>query len=269
MHVKVSVVVPLHNPGSCLDQCIESLLAQTLTAAEYEILCVDDGSDDGTAGRLATLAAQHAHLRVIHAAGTGGPGRPRNIGIEVASGEYVYFLDPDDRLTPSALERMYAQAVRSSADVLLGKISGSRAGHTRPAASRLVTAGMVAARMAPPMPVEPAAATTTFRESRDTADLLADDLFGFVSLHHLFRTGFLLRHRLRFADGPAWLDEERFVVAAYFHAKVISVLADEVTLPVRSGQRPRPLHRTALRRLDLPAVGTSGARPRRRVRTAR
>ena len=209
MGVKVSVIIPVFNPGPCLDTCLQSLLGQSLAPGEYEILFVDDASTDGTSERLGTFAEKYSHVRVIHAAGSGGPGRPRNIGIEVASGEYVYFLDPDDRLTPPALERMYAMAARTKADIVLGK----QVGH-----SGEVGRGHGGAEV-------PA---SVFWESRDKADPVKDHLFDFVTPHMLYRTGFLLRHRLRFTEGPVWLDDQRFVVEAYFRAKMISVLADEV-----------------------------------------
>ncbi|WP_169512916.1 glycosyltransferase family 2 protein [Actinopolymorpha alba] len=199
--MKVSVIIPVYNPGPCLDSCLESLLGQSMSPGEYEVLFVDDGSDDGTPVRLDRLAEQHSHIRVIHAARTGGPGRPRNIGVEVSNGEYVYFLDPDDWLAPLALERMYAMAIRNSADIVIGKLVG-HGGRGVP--------------------------KSLFRESREPADLLKDNLFSFLTPHKLFRTAFLLRHQLRFAEGPVWLEDHRLVVEAYFRAKVICVLADEV-----------------------------------------
>lgn len=201
MGVKVSVVIPVYNPGPYLETCLTSVLHQTLPPSEYEVLFIDDGSTDGSTQRLQTVVEQHPHIRLIHAARTGGPGRPRNIGIEAAKGEYVYFLDPDDRLTPRALERMYDMAVRNSADIVIGKVVGHGG---RGVPSRL------------------------FRESKDSADLIKDNLFGLLTPHKLFRTAFLLRHRLRFPEGPVWLEDHRFVVEAFFLAKKISVLADEV-----------------------------------------
>ena len=218
MGVKVSVVVPVYNPGSGLDLCLESLLDQSLEPGDYEVLFVDDGSDDGTPERLASLAERHQHVRLIHAARTGGPGRPRNIGIEVAHGEYLYFVDQDDALTRSALERMYATAIRTSADVVVGKIVGS---------------GRQSVGQNP------------FQESRDDADLLSDHLLDLLTPHKLFRTAFLLQHRLRFPEGPSGLADERFAVRAYFLASCVSVVADEVCCHRNrsSGRARRPVRR--------------------------
>ncbi|MEQ7010708.1 glycosyltransferase family 2 protein [Actinopolymorpha sp. B17G11] len=228
MGVKVSVIVPVYNPGPRLDSCLASLLGQSLSAGEYEVLFIDTGSADGTLQRLDTLAEKHPHIRVIHAAHTGGPGRPRNVGIEVASGEYLYFLTAHDRLASPALERMYAMAIRSSADIVVGKVVGYGANEVPRA---------------------------VFLESRDNADILAGDLFRLMTPHKLFRTGFLLRHRLRFAEGPAWLADERFVAEAYFLAKVTGVLSDGVCC--HWGTPDRPSEQPPQRRLDPTAYTRS------------
>jgi hypothetical protein len=223
MGMKVSVVVPIHNPGPHLDTCLGSLLAQSLDPGEYEVLFVDAGSTDGSLRRLENFAERHPQVRVIHGpSGRDGtraaPGQLRNIGIERASGEYLYFLTASDQLAPLALERMYALATRTSADIVVGKIVGH--------GGRVV-------------PVSP------FRESRDAVDPAeTPELFSLATAHKLFRVGFLLQDRLRFAEtggaaGPLGgshafgltdpgLVEQRFVTQAYFLAKTISVLADTV-----------------------------------------
>ena len=91
---------------------------------ELELIFVDDGSTDGTAERLDALAAAHEHVRVKHIPNSGWPGRPRNVGMEMARGEFVYFADNDDWLEPDALERLHAAAVEDAADIVIGKVVG-------------------------------------------------------------------------------------------------------------------------------------------------
>src|SRR5690606_39367885 len=93
--------------GPYLDLCAPSLLRQSIGADAYEIIYVDDGSTDDSAQRLDRLAAEHRHVRVIHQENSGWPGKPRNVGVRVARGEYVQFVDQDDELTPQALERLH------------------------------------------------------------------------------------------------------------------------------------------------------------------
>ena len=124
--MKVSVVVPVFNTGEDLSRCVDSVLAQSLD--DYEVIFADDGSTDGTEKRLDELEAAHDHVRVLHLPASGGPGGPRNAGVDAARGDYVYFLDDDDWLGPEALARMHAMAVRNDSDIVIGKMVG----HGRP-----------------------------------------------------------------------------------------------------------------------------------------
>lgn len=98
--LKISVVVPVHNGAHFIAGCVESILAQTFPACE--ILVVDDGSTDGTG---AVLEAFGGRVRVI-AQPQKGRSAARNAGIEAAQGDYVAFLDADDRFLPSHLEQL-------------------------------------------------------------------------------------------------------------------------------------------------------------------
>ena len=124
MSVSVSVVVPVYNPGKHLEPCIDSLLRQSMPADRLELIFVDDGSTDESPGRLDRLAAEHAHVHVVHQEASGWAGKPRNTGLQVATGDYVQFVDQDDWLGDEALERLHAYAVANDADVVLGKMVG-------------------------------------------------------------------------------------------------------------------------------------------------
>src|ERR1044071_9409944 len=87
MPVKVSVVVPVYNPGVYIEDCIASLKRQSLPPDEFEVVFVDDGSTDGTPARLDELAAEDTRVHVIHQENSGWSGKPRNVGIEAARGE--------------------------------------------------------------------------------------------------------------------------------------------------------------------------------------
>ncbi len=110
---KVSVIVPVYNPGKWLSGCVDSILAQTMT--DLEVILVDDGSTDGSAEVCDEYASRDARVRVIHQANAGVV-TARNKGLEAAEGEWVSFVDADDKILPQMYERMLAAA--SDADVV-------------------------------------------------------------------------------------------------------------------------------------------------------
>ncbi len=112
--VKVSVVVPVYNVEAYVAQCLDSVLAQSMP--DFEVICVNDGSTDGSAAVLAAYAAKDARVRVLDGPNA-GPSRARNLGLAQARGEYVLCVDADDGLAPDALKTLCATAARAQADV--------------------------------------------------------------------------------------------------------------------------------------------------------
>jgi glycosyltransferase involved in cell wall biosynthesis len=195
----VSVVIPTYNPGPDLDAGIASLLAQTLPADQFEIVIVDDGSTDDTPAHLDELASRHENIVVVHSENSGWAGRPRNIGIRHAGGEYVQFMDQDDQMSPDALRRLVEIARRNHSDVVLGKVVSDFRG---------VALGL-------------------YRENRDVCTIHDAPIIDSLTPHKMFRRAFLLEHRIEFPEGRRRLEDQLFVVKAYFAARVISILADE------------------------------------------
>ena len=99
----ISVIVPVYNVAHCLDACMESLQAQTLE--DIEIICVNDGSTDGSCLVLEAWAARDARICVVDKQ-NGGLSSARNAGIHAARSPYVCFLDSDDRFHARACEEM-------------------------------------------------------------------------------------------------------------------------------------------------------------------
>jgi poly(ribitol-phosphate) beta-N-acetylglucosaminyltransferase len=208
---KVSVVVPVWNPGPYIDPCIASLIGQTLEPGAFEVILVDDGSTDGTGARLDAIAAEYPVIRVIHIPNSGWPGRPRNVGIEAARGEYIQFVDQDDQLAPDALELLYAMAARNRSDIVIGKVAGSFRSHA--------PIGDHAIRGVPQV---------LFRQNREQCTIFDAPLVDSLTPHKMFRAAFLRDTGIRFPEGRMRLEDQLFVVPAYFAASVVSVLGDHV-----------------------------------------
>ncbi len=113
---QVSVIIPVYNIERHLRQCLDSVTGQTLT--ELEIICVDDGSTDGSPEILVDYAQRDGRFQIITQPNT-GPGVARNTGMDRATGEYLIFLDSDDWFEPDFLERMVAKAKETGADVTI------------------------------------------------------------------------------------------------------------------------------------------------------
>ncbi|MEV3977935.1 glycosyltransferase family 2 protein [Nonomuraea sp. NPDC049758] len=194
--VDVSVVIPVHNCRPYLDRCLTSALVQRV---KKEIIVVDDGSTDGGAELLDLYATYHqSSVKVVHIEGSGGAGRPRNVGLAHATGRYVFFCDADDHLGPEALERMVAMADRNGSDIVLGKIVG----HGRRAPASM------------------------FQQNAERLTLADSNVYNSLSCFKLFRREMVERHGIRFAEDMLVGEDIMFTVHAYCHAGVISVVAD-------------------------------------------
>ena len=97
---KISVIVPVYNGGKWIEQCINGVLSQTYK--EWELIVVDDGSNDGSEHMCDIWAQKDNRFLVFHQ-NNGGVSNARNNGYKVASGEYIYFLDADDMITNDCL----------------------------------------------------------------------------------------------------------------------------------------------------------------------
>lgn len=118
MEAKISVVLPVYNVEKYLKTCIETVLNQTYK--NLEIILVDDGSTDGTTVRLCDeLAEKNDCIHVIHKK-NGGLSSARNMGVEIAKGEYVVFVDSDDYIEKNMLSSLFQDAKENDVRMVIG-----------------------------------------------------------------------------------------------------------------------------------------------------
>ena len=114
----ISVVIPVYNSARFLGACLDSLLAQTFS--DFELVCVNDGSTDDSLAILNEYAARDSRVRVVTKRNEGGgAASARNLGLSLAEGIYVQFLDSDDFFEPDMLAGLVEKARKTDADVVL------------------------------------------------------------------------------------------------------------------------------------------------------
>lgn len=197
--VAVSVVVPVYNPGDRIRTALDSLDAQTMR--DFEVVLVDDGSTDGSLEVLQRYAAARDNVVLTSIPASGWAGRPRNVGTDLATGEYVLFMDHDDGLPPDALEVWHRYAVECDADICVGK-------EGRPGG---MSAGL-----------------NEFVRDVPDAQLVRDRLALLWTPHKLYRRSLLVEHGLRFPEGPTRLEDHHLNVRAFHRARRVALLSSRV-----------------------------------------
>lgn len=113
--VVLTVIIPAYNAEKYLPQCLDSVIGQTLK--DIEVICVDDGSTDGSASVLQAYAQKDSRISVL-TQGNSGQSAARNRALEKAKGAYVQFLDADDWLDPDCCRVLSGQAAAGKLDML-------------------------------------------------------------------------------------------------------------------------------------------------------
>ncbi|MER5744055.1 glycosyltransferase family 2 protein [Streptomyces sp. NPDC002225] len=197
----VTVVVGAYEAMPYLVRCLESVEAQTIGADRIEIVAVDDGSTDGTGEYLEEFAARSKiRTRVVRQKNSGGPSGPRNVGLGLARGRYVFFLDADDYFGEEALARMVAMADKAGTDVVLGRVVGVNRG----------------------------APQSMWGATAERVDVYNSKVIYTLSAQKLFRRELLERLSLRFDENLRTGEDALFTMEAYLRGSGVSVVADYV-----------------------------------------
>jgi glycosyltransferase involved in cell wall biosynthesis len=116
MSVEVSVIIPVYNVEKTLRRCVESILTQTMQ--DFEIVLVNDGSEDGSGKICDEYKERDNRIKVIHKYNE-GLGPTRNAGFALAQGKYIYHCDSDDWIEKNMLEEMVKVAEENNVDMVI------------------------------------------------------------------------------------------------------------------------------------------------------
>jgi len=206
----ISVIVPVYQAEKFLENCVESVKRQTFT--DWELILVDDGCTDASPAICDRCAAEDDRIRVFHRKKNGGVSAARNIGLNEARGEYIAFLDVDDRFEFRALETLWALREQSDAD----------------------TVGCAHLNLAPNggKAIEPLLPAGVYDEAGIRAGIIAPLLgdrlrlpvFNGFIWRYLFSTDIIRSARITFTG--AYLEDELFLLEYFCHAKKLAVTED-------------------------------------------
>lgn len=178
----LSIIIPVYNAETYLAACLDSCLAQRFPSGDYEILCVNDGSTDGSAEILERYAGEDPRIQVITRP-NGGVSAARNVGLEAARGEYIWFVDADDFIQHDCLEPLF----RILSDGPVDKLSF---GHFE---------------------FEKALSDVQAAEAAQGSLRPTSSFLGSMIWESLYRRAFLEQHGLRFREGISYAEDGLFL----------------------------------------------------------
>lgn len=119
MSLKLSFILPCYNVERYIAECLDSIYAQDMPEDEYEVICVNDCSTDGTRSIIVDYSLKHSNLTLIEHEQNMTVGGARNTGIKAARGEYIWFVDPDDMIKSGSAKVLFGIVKNKDLDVLM------------------------------------------------------------------------------------------------------------------------------------------------------
>ena len=189
----LSIIIPVYNVEKYLAECLDSCLNQDIPHDDYEIICVNDGSTDGSADILERYAREYSNIRIITQP-NGGVSVARNTGIDAARGEYIWFVDADDLIQRDCLAELRRRLEEAPVDKL--------------------SFGHYEFENALSAEEQKQAAAHALRPSRA--------YLGSMIWESLFRRDFLLDHALGFRAGISYAEDGLFLYELSQHKPAVS-----------------------------------------------
>lgn len=203
--IKVSVIVPVYKTERYLRECLDSLVGQTL--ADIEIVIVNDGSPDNSQLIIDEYASRHANVKAFEIANS-GQAVARNLGISQASGEFIAFVDSDDRVPLNVYQRLYAKATEADVDVVAGVLQSfsSKGQWIHEIQLKCFSADLSGITI------------------EEYGNLILDG----SPCNKLIRRDFITRHGIHFYEGLYWKEDWYFCMQLYFYGARVSLTTQVV-----------------------------------------
>lgn len=207
MGASVSIIIPVFNAQKTIDETLASIKVEIVNSPEisWEVIAIDDGSTDCSGEVLKSWQSQ-LPLKTITLGHTGGPASPRNLGIQEATSEFVFFLDSDDVLMPGGLTAAIKYAYENVSDVVLPRLVSLD--------GRGVPRGM-------------------YSKNQPDVDLESSRIYWALNPMKLIRRSLLVENDIKFNAELSVGEDQPFSALAYLHAEKISVLSNPPAVGVR------------------------------------
>ncbi len=202
----ISFVIPVYKAEAYLRECVDSILSQS--AGTPEVILIDDGSPDKCPLICDDYAARDARVQVIHKE-NGGPSAARNLGLQRATGDYVWFVDSDDAITPDAMARLLPYCETGADIIRFGLINKVGDKLEQDARCGVPFVGMADHKQICAL----------------AAHACSTELYAYA-WRNLYRRAFLLREDLHFAEGVHYGEDSLLNSKAYLTADSV-LFADE------------------------------------------
>lgn len=116
---KISIIIPVYNVANYLEECLNSIVNQTIGLENLEVVMIDDGSTDASFNIMEIYASKYDNFKVIRLeSSSGAAGKPRNEGLKIATAPYIMFIDPDDVYDLNACKILYDTITSNDADIV-------------------------------------------------------------------------------------------------------------------------------------------------------
>jgi glycosyltransferase involved in cell wall biosynthesis len=207
MSVSISIILPVYNSEAYVDETLASVKREIEQGPNYDwqVIAVDDGSTDKSLEILSDWS-HRLPLTVVKLTHSGSPAGPRNYGIEISTGDYIFFLDSDDLLLPGGISTAVEFAVKNDSDVVLPRLKSLD--------GRGVPRGM-------------------FSGNRDQVTLADSRVYWALNPMKLIRRSLLTENNIRFEHDLSVGEDQPFSAKCYLNAEKVSILSSPPVVGVR------------------------------------